>query len=258
MFPNNLSCAMVWALVAAWGLSPGWRLVADTRTGGNVAITAEVFDGGGGQSSGGTIVNDGSLGGLGDQATGGGVTISGGYPAQLPWAAPPTAAILISFDARRTPSGEVVLEWQTGVEFDLLGFQLQRQGPEGDWLDVTGLMPSAGDGRPNRYGFIEVGLPAAGEVRYRLLEMDLSGQPHVVGEALAWVGLQAVIALTSGGLTISVQGQAGGAVVETATDVAHGPWQPVSELGLDAAGQAALRVPLAEAGAIRFYRVRQQ
>lgn len=247
-------------LIAASWLIAGWTLAADTRSGGNVVFTTEIYDAGGARTSGGAVVNDGSLGGIGDQVTGGGVTINGGYPAQLPSPAPPpTAATLLSFDARWTRAGEVALEWQTGVEFDLLGFQLQRQEANGEWLGVNaGIIPSVGTGQPNRYRFVEPTVPAAGIVRYRLLEVDQSGQLHVVAETVAQVGLHAGIALTPSGLTIWVQGRAGPAVVETATDVAHGPWQPVSEPRLDAAGQAVLQVPMAEAGSARFYRVRQE
>jgi len=135
-------------LVAAGLLIVVWTLAADTRSGGNVVFTTETYDAGGARTSGGAVVNDGSLGGVGDQVIGGGITLNGGYPAQFPpTAPPPTAAILLSFDARWTRAGEVALDWQTGVEFDLLGFQLQRQEANGKWLGVNaGIIPSVGTG----------------------------------------------------------------------------------------------------------------
>jgi hypothetical protein len=247
------------ALIAGWSLLAALPLAADSRSGGSVSITAEVYDAGGTRTTGGAIVNDGSVGGVGNHASGGGFTMDGGYPAQIPAPTPPTATALTSFEARWIGADEVALEWRTGVEFDLLGFRLQRQGPGTDWLAVNAdLIPAAGDAQPHRYGFVEAGVPGAGETRYRLVEVDLSGQTHVVGETMAQVGPQAAIAFTPSGLTISLRGQAGPAVVETAADVAHGPWQPLTELRLDAAGQAVLQVPLAEAGFARFYRVRQE
>jgi len=54
-------------LLTIVGLSAVWPLAGDIRTGGNVAVTAEVMDSGGTQNRGGAIVNDGSLGGVGGQ-----------------------------------------------------------------------------------------------------------------------------------------------------------------------------------------------
>lgn len=253
---GRLACS----LIAACLLITGWTMVGDIRSSGNVSVTTEIYDAGGVRTSGGAVVNDGSLGGVGGQATGGGFTITGGYPAQLvpPASPPPTAAILMAFDARWIRTGEVALAWRTGVEFGLLGFHLQRREGNGDWLDVNaGIIPSAGNGRPTPYGFVEVHVPAAGEVWYRLLAVDFSGQKHVMAETTAQVGLRAEIALTSSGLTISVLGQAGQAVVETTSDVAHGPWLPVTELRLDAEGHAVQQMPMAGTEAARFYRVRQ-
>lgn len=260
MFASTLTHAMVWATVAALGLSAVWPLAADTRTGGSVAITAEVSDGGGGQSRGGAIVNDGSVGGVGDQSTAATVVVNGGYPAQLPVPTPPTAATLLSFSARWSGTGEVALDWQTGVEFDLLGFYVARQGIDGAWRRVNpGIIPAAGSGRPNRYSFIEGDVPAGSQIRYRLLEVNLSGQQHAVGEALVEAGLQAGIALTSTGLTLSVQGAAGGRiVVETTTDVAHGLWVPVAEVGLDTNGGGILETRVEGERSARFYRVRAE
>jgi hypothetical protein len=260
MFASNLTHTMVWALVAAWGLSAGWPLGADTRTGGSVAITAEVTDGGGGQSSGGAVVNDGSLGAVGDQSTGATVVVNGGYPAQIPVPTPPTAAVLLSFSASWLRPGEVTLDWQTGVEFDLLGFHVERQRIDGVWLRVNpGIIPAAGGGRPNRYSFVEGDVPPASQIRYRLLEVNLSGQPHVVGEALVQVGLQAGIALSSTGLTLSVQGAGGDRIlVETTTDVAQGLWVPVAELSVDADGSGILQTRVEGESSARFYRVRAE
>lgn len=260
MFPDNLSHMMVWALVAACGLGAGWPLAADTRTGGDVAITAEALDGGGAQSRGGTIVNDGGLGGVGDQSTGGAVVLNGGYPAQLPGPVQPTAAMLLSFRARWIGAGEVVLAWQTGVEFDLLGFQLQRQGADGAWLRVNpGIIPAAGGGLPNWYHLVEADVAPAGRIRYRLLEVKVSGQLNVVGEAVVQVTLQASIDLTPIGLTISVQGAGGDRIlVESTRDVVHGPWVPVAELSLDTGGSAVLRAAVEGGSSARFHRVRQE
>lgn len=118
----------------------------------------------------------------------------GGYPAQLPWpSGPPTAVTLISFGAIWTGAGEVALAWQTGVEFDLLGFRLQRQRPGGDWLVLnTRLIPAAGDGTSHWYRFVDVGVPASDQTRYRLLEVDTFGQTHAVAEAIASVGLHPI------------------------------------------------------------------
>jgi hypothetical protein len=226
-------------------------------------MTAEVLDGGGELSRGGTIVHEGSLGGVGGQSTGGTVVVNGGYTAQvpkLPEPTPPDAAVLLSLHARWLGAGEVALDWETGVEFDLLGFQIERQTISGDWVRThAGMIPAWGGGRPNRYSFVESDVPDASQARYRLLAVNLSGELNLLSEAIGRVALQAGIALTPTGLMISVRGAGGGrAIVEATTDVARGPWVPSAELYLDANGNGLLSAAVDDEGPVRFYRVRQE
>lgn len=265
MFPKKLLHTMIWTLVAAWGLGAGWTLAAAIRTGGSFAITAEVYDGGGDLSHKGGFVNGGGLGGVGEASTSGLIGLIGGYAAQIPELPPPeppppTAAVLLAFDARCLGGGEVTLRWEIGVEFDLLGFQIQRQGRSGEWVTINaGIFPAGGGGGSNRYTFLDSDAPDASQTRYRLLAVNLSGQSSFLSETVGRPALQAGIGLTPAGLLISVRGIGmGRVVVETATDAILGPWVPTAELNLDADGNSLLPATVDPEGPARFYRLRQE
>jgi hypothetical protein len=161
----------------------------------------------------------------------------------------PTAARLDYFRAR-SAGGAVTLTWQTLVEYDVLGFVVEREGASG-WERVNGQMiPSrGGDLRPHVYECSDAG---AG-VRYRLLEVDLRGRTRVVAEAP--VQLAGALAVTVEGESLRIEwlGAAGEVgVLEASRDAVRGPWATVGEIGEDA---PVLRA-LSPKEPVRFFRVR--
>jgi hypothetical protein len=161
----------------------------------------------------------------------------------------PTAARLDYFRAQQAGGG-VVLSWRTLVEYDVLGFVVEREG-SGGWERVNGRMIPAGgqDLRPHVYELSAAGTGG----RYRLLEVDLRSRTRVVAEAP--VQLAGVLAVTveGGSLRIAWVGAAGeSGVLESRTDGVQGRWEAVGEIR----GEAPVRRALNPKDPVRFFRVR--
>ncbi len=109
------------------------------------------------------------------------VTIDFGF--YLP---PSTAVTLASFRATMAEDGLVNLSWLTLMEIDSVGFRLERQSVSGEWESLLepGMMIAAeGDGqRPQAYAYTDVSPSEEGLATYRLIELDLQGDEHVVAQ----------------------------------------------------------------------------
>lgn len=171
-------------------------------------------------------------------------------------ASPPTAATLLSFRAVREGLTAVALTWTTGVEFDLLGFHVERLEPAGTWSRVNArILPANGSSRPKDYAIRDGQAVPSGPAKYRLLQVDLHGGLRVLDETEAVTMWSARISVTNGSVELEVEGIAGTrTVVLSTTDVVHGPWTMVGEVEIGEPGTGVLSVPLAGEDAARFYR----
>lgn len=186
-----------------------------------------------------------------DRVTG---TLKVTYSASSP---PPTGSVLLAFGAGAIGPVSVALNWRTGVESNLIGFLLERQVAGGDWGRITPtLIPALGGGRPNAYGLADTLPVPTQEVRYRLLGVDLEGRPAVLGETALAVAPTLEAALVGANLTLNLTGQPGGKVaIETALDVAAGPWLPLATVPLDTAGKGSHLLSVTGDEPARFYRL---
>ncbi len=166
----------------------------------------------------------------------------------------PTAVQIISFTAQRTGPGRVELRWRTGVEYDVLGFLVERMAADGAWREVgTGLVPCAGLGGRSDYALLDTVAPEM--VRYRLVEVDLAGRRRVQAEATPLSVVAAGIRWLGAMVEISITGSANTSVtVETTTDAAWGPWVHEAAAVLDGKGAARIQSPMVSGP--RFFRVR--
>jgi hypothetical protein len=168
---------------------------------------------------------------------------------------PPTAARLLEFAATWVGAGSVALTWRTGVEFDLIGFRLQRESPAGEWTMVrAGMIPAQGGGRPNLYLLIDANA-REGTGKYRLFLVDTRGSASLAAEVVAL--RQWLVGLESGpvGLRLQIQGEPNvSAVIETSTNV-RGPWAELQTIRLSPAGDGTLLLPVDRQESTRFYRL---
>lgn len=172
----------------------------------------------------------------------------------------PTPVLLADFSAVATGGDRVWVQWQTGVESNLLGFHLERLGAGGGWVRLTRqLLPATGGSQTARYVFDDRAVPSSGGLTYRLLAVDLQGEESVLGETAVRPGFVAAIDLRDGAtIEITVRGEPNGrATLETTVDAAHGPWQAVGTVDFDGRGLGALTLGLSTSEPARFYRVRQ-
>jgi hypothetical protein len=169
----------------------------------------------------------------------------------------PTAARLLSLTAQRAAGDGITVRWQTGVEFNTLGFRLEWRAGEGAWVPAkAGLVPARGYGRPTRYESDPLAVPGnATEVR--LLELDLRGATHVLGVATVQPAPALTVRATQAGFQVAVSGAPGSvAIVETATEVAAELWTPVQTVTLDGQGSGAAALGVSSGEPARFYRLR--
>lgn len=177
-----------------------------------------------------------------------------------PLPTPPTAAVLLAFDVQRHSAEGVTATWRTGVEVDLILFRLERRQSSGDWVPVSsGLVPALGGSRPNVYQVQETGVPASGEIGYRLLAVDLWGRSRVLGEVVLRPGWQLSLQNRQGTWWVSAPvGPGSQAMLETTTDLLHGPWIPLGTIESDSPASAAVRLPSVGADPLRFFRARTE
>ncbi len=171
--------------------------------------------------------------------------------------ASPTAATLAYFRARVTGPETVSVQWGTLVEFDVLGFRVERATGSAAWQRATeGVVPATGSNlQPQTYVVQDGGPGAVPGSRYRLIELDLAGQPRVVAETIAEAALATGVKQDAHGLSIEVRGNALGRVVVETSVEAGGPWSAVEVLRLDAAGSGIIRLQANSSEPARFYRV---
>ncbi|HRZ37601.1 MAG TPA: hypothetical protein P5534_14725, partial [Candidatus Paceibacterota bacterium] len=113
---------------------------------------------------------------------------------------PPTAVVIEAFGASWTGPGRVVMHWRTAGKSNLLGFHVEREIGDGNWLRVTdAIIPAQGGTEPRTYRFEEANVTAPGEVRYRLLAIGDDGQTAVVDETIVVPGIQGGIEFTGAG-----------------------------------------------------------
>jgi hypothetical protein len=96
---------------------------------------------------------------------------------------PPTAITLISFGATREADG-VHLAWQTGQEYNTLGFAIARglSGNRADAQQVSaGLIAATGLQDGSTYAWVDMSAPAGQTVYYWLREYEMTGGLHEFG-----------------------------------------------------------------------------
>jgi hypothetical protein len=171
--------------------------------------------------------------------------------------APPTAVGLAYFDAVPVGEGEVRLGWGTLVEYDVIGFQVDRWPGKGDWERVTPqIIPATGWGQqPQSYGAMDVKPWAAARSKYRLVEVNLRGQERVVAEATVQAAITAGMTRTSEGLSLEVHGVPNATVVVEATASVMGPWTSVLVGTLDSHGASTFSVAMDHQASAWFFRV---
>lgn len=84
-------------------------------------------------------------------------------------------AILNSFTAARSASGDVVLQWNTGEERDLRQFEVQRKaGPQGDYAPIGTVEPK---GSNSFYQFVDRSAYKTSDAiyKYRLAIVSIDG-----------------------------------------------------------------------------------
>ncbi len=174
---------------------------------------------------------------------------------------PPTAVVLESFAAIWTQPNRVMVTWQTGVETDVAGFNLERQAGDGTWLRVNESMIAAlGGSQPNTYGCEDLAVPLSGSpLNYRLLLVTSEGEQTVAVEAATQRGIRLGVRLVAGGVELGLSGVAGSQVViDRSGSLAPGSWLAVGSVQLDATGQATRTLTLDPGLSARFYRARLQ
>ncbi len=251
------------------------RATGDVNIGANVTLTARSYPAVGGYTpaAGSTFTilsragGSGTFAGLPEAAT---VTVNGvalkisyvggaGNDVTL-FAPPPTAATLAYFRATTTGPGQVRLSWGTLVEVRTLGFHVDRATPAGGWQPVTtGILPALGsDQRPHTYALPDESAPDAAGLRYRLVEVDLSGRDEVVAEAVVTPAVTAQVSRGREGFTVAFRGQPGASVAVESAAAVTGPWTRQSTVQLDGQGAGSLTQGIGGGEPARYYRWAQE
>lgn len=111
------------------------------------------------------------------------------------------------------------------------------------------------DGRPQSCAVSDSAVAGTSGAKYRLLEVDVRGQQHVLAVTVVQVAASARITRTTKGLQLSLAGTPDTSlVIETATDVAVGPWTEAGTVQLDEARRGVLSLTGDTAEPMRFYR----
>ncbi|HRZ55437.1 MAG TPA: hypothetical protein P5525_08270, partial [Candidatus Paceibacterota bacterium] len=165
-----------------------------------------------------------------------------------------------AFGASWTGPGRVVMHWRTAGKSNLLGFHVEREIGDGNWLRVTdAIIPAQGGTEPRTYRFEEANVTAPGEVRYRLLAIGDDGQTAVVDETIVVPGIQGGIEFTGAGYQLIIQGSPNTRVsVHETTDLVRGPWVRVGEVTLAETGAGLLLLSPPGDAQARFYRLVQE
>lgn len=127
----------------------------------------------------------------------------------------PTAVELESFTAQANQDGTVTLQWTTGAEWNLAGFNLYRSAVEGQVGALVNqqLIPSQGSqGQGAAYSFTDTAV-TPGLWYYRLQDVDIHGSQTMHGPVQVIAGAPSAVALQ-----------------ETTTTTAPSVWLPVALL----------------------------
>jgi hypothetical protein len=103
----------------------------------------------------------------------------------------PTAVTLASFTA--TPvDGDILIEWETAMEIDTVGFNLYRsESPAGDWVRLNGtLIPSQAPGSVfgATYTWLDEDVQSGTTYYYKLVDVEVGGQCTFHGPITAQAG----------------------------------------------------------------------
>jgi len=85
---------------------------------------------------------------------------------------------LLSFNAKKMSDQDILLTWETSIEQNTKGFQVQRKNGNGSFEDIAFIASKAPQGNSNNllsYQYEDANL-FNGEVEYRLAEIDLDGR----------------------------------------------------------------------------------
>ncbi len=170
----------------------------------------------------------------------------------------PIAVRLIRFEARWNIRGEVDLTWQTGVEFDLIGFIVERLQQDGAWGTVqAGVVPASGGGRPTDYALGDAEASRFGTGRYRLVELNWRGMKHQVAETVARSALAARSGRAVAVVELILQGAPFHELGLECASEAGGPWTCSRRFVLGGTGALILLESADGLETQRFFRLRQ-
>jgi len=181
-------CTLTLLLVAF-----AWLRATDAlaQTGGPYDLSWSTADGGSQSSTGGSYWLGGTAGQLeaGSTLAGGAFELVGGF-----WSfqeGNPTAVTLASFTA--TPQGSgVLLQWETAIEIDNVGFNLYRaQSPEGSWVRLNDtLIPSQAPGSVfgSIYTWFDEDVEAGITYYYKLEDVEVGGRRTFHGPVVVQLG----------------------------------------------------------------------
>ncbi len=170
---------------------------------------------------------------------------------------PPTAVRLAYFHARRVGGRPVQLDWRSLAEIQTLGYYVERRGAA-DWERVSPQLIAAGgqDLKPHAYTLSD---PVTTALYYRLVEVDLQGNAHVLAFANVTPGARMQAALDGHSFKVQLHGAPNGRVtVESAPDVVNGPWSAAGSVTLDGTGGGALTLPVQKAELMQFLRLLEE
>ncbi|KAA3660772.1 MAG: hypothetical protein DWQ10_05920, partial [Calditrichaeota bacterium] len=71
----------------------------------------------------------------------------------------------------------ILLEWNTGQENGLTGFQIERLVDDGNYEPI-GFVPAFGSGENHSYRYVDTS-PIAGNLQYRILKLDNDGKHYI-------------------------------------------------------------------------------
>jgi len=148
----------------------------------------------------------------------------------------------------------VVLRWASLVEFEVLGYRVERQLGDGSWTSVAvGIAPAAGSG--SAYQVSDGVATGSGTIAYRLLKVGLCGETTVLAETIVTRAPSLSVNRTQAGIAIRLTGRASSTVtVEATPNPARGPWLRLESLTLDNSGTATFPLPTNGPESTHFYR----
>ncbi|MBI4675432.1 MAG: hypothetical protein HY741_27625, partial [Chloroflexi bacterium] len=90
----------------------------------------------------------------------------------------PTAADLVGFSAKATPKPQVNLKWETGSELNVMGFNVWRKAPKGEWTKLNAALIAAqqlGTVNGATYTYRDSQFPRNGKYQYKIEVVRVSG-----------------------------------------------------------------------------------